>query len=152
MILFYIAVAASRTSAWFSDPDRPAILFYIAVAAGVVLTIALIEAGVYWLSTRLPFGRAVATALVATVVGGAAAVAVAQFVVLAFPRYNNGPLWLAAAAPVGVLVQLLVTVGLNWSFERRRRLVWVAAIVISLVTLLILLGLGLLLIFVASAL
>lgn len=120
------------------------ILFYIAVGAGVVLTVAVIEAGVYLWAAGMPFGRAVATALVATVVGGGAAVAVAQFVVLAFPHSNNGPLWLAAAAPVGVLVQLLVTVGLNWSFERRRRLVWVAATVIILVTLSILLGLGLL--------
>jgi hypothetical protein len=120
------------------------ILFYIAVAAGSILAIAVIEAGAYAWAAGLPFGRAVATALVATVVGGATAGAVAQFVVWAFPHSSNGPLWLAAAAPVGVLVQLLVTVGLNWSFERRRRLVWAAATVIILVTLLILLGLGLL--------
>ena len=144
MILFCLAIAASKASAWSSDPDRPGIVLCLAVAAGVVLTIAAIEAGVYSWATGLPFGRAVATALVATVVGGATAGAVAQFVVWAFPHSSNGPLWLAAAAPVGVLVQLLVTVGLNWSFERRRRLVWVAATVIILVTLSILLGLGLL--------
>ena len=133
------------------------VLFYIAVAAGVVLTIAVIEAGVYWWAAGMPFGRAVATALVATVAGGAAAAVTVSLARLVVPAaWYDSPAWLvgvvAPAALAHALVQLLVTVGLNWSFERRRRLVWGAAIVISLVTLLILLGLGLLLIFVASAL